>query len=165
MVSARGIHIGFKKKIMTCGIMTCELNNLEIEWSSVFSPDVILTGWLGSKHQLLTNPATSFIPIFEDCYGGILWRVPSETDKLWRYFPFTYIMWVCHYNVCDCRHVYLEWGCLSRTKRGGNFLALRHRTKQAKPSSDSGMRSSFGPYDFHQCSTHMKNWVCALISV
>ena len=39
-----------KNKNMTCGNMTCEMNNLEIKF--VFSPDVILCGWLGSKHQL-----------------------------------------------------------------------------------------------------------------
>ena len=32
--------------------MICEMNNLEIEKKFVFSPDVILCGWLGSKHQL-----------------------------------------------------------------------------------------------------------------
>ena len=31
---------------------TCEITNLEIEKKFVFSPDVILCGWLGSKHQL-----------------------------------------------------------------------------------------------------------------
>ena len=42
---------------MTCGMMTCEMNNLEIRVKFVFSPDVILCGWLGSKHQL-TNQLT-----------------------------------------------------------------------------------------------------------
>ena len=42
-----------KKKRETCGMMTYEMNNLEIEWSKfVFIPDVILCGRLGSKHQL-----------------------------------------------------------------------------------------------------------------
>ena len=32
VLSARGMSIGFKKKKnMTCGMMTCEMNNLEIE--------------------------------------------------------------------------------------------------------------------------------------
>ena len=29
---------------MTCGVMTCEMNNLEIRVKFVFSPDVILCG-------------------------------------------------------------------------------------------------------------------------
>ena len=35
-------------------MMSCEINNLDIEWrvKFVFGPDVILCGWLGSKHQL-----------------------------------------------------------------------------------------------------------------
>ena len=28
------------------------MNKLEIEWKFVFSPEVSLCGWLGSKHQL-----------------------------------------------------------------------------------------------------------------
>ena len=39
---------------MTCGTMTCEMNNLEIKWRFFFffflSPDVIICGWLGSMH-------------------------------------------------------------------------------------------------------------------
>ena len=46
---------------MTCCMMTCEMNHLEIEWSFVFSPDVILCGWLGWKHQL-TNKLSNFWP-------------------------------------------------------------------------------------------------------
>ena len=38
----------------TCGIMTSGINNLEIRLKFVVSPDVILCGWLGSKHQLPT---------------------------------------------------------------------------------------------------------------
>ena len=37
-------------------MMTCEMNDLEIRVKFVFSPDVILCGWLGSKYQL-TNIA------------------------------------------------------------------------------------------------------------
>ena len=37
---------------MICGMMTREMNDLEIRVKFVFSPDVILCGWLGSKHQL-----------------------------------------------------------------------------------------------------------------
>ena len=39
---------------MTCGMMTCEMNNGD-RMKFVFSPDVILCGWLGSKHQLANN--------------------------------------------------------------------------------------------------------------
>ena len=44
----------FEEK-MTCGIITCEINNFEIELMFVFNTDVIPCGLLGSKHQL-TNP-------------------------------------------------------------------------------------------------------------
>ena len=43
VLSARGIHIGLKKN-MTCGILTCDMNNLEIRVKFVFSSDVILCG-------------------------------------------------------------------------------------------------------------------------
>ena len=40
-------------KHMRCGVMICEMNNLEIDWSLCSAlNDVILCGWLGSKHQL-----------------------------------------------------------------------------------------------------------------
>ena len=51
MLSACGIWIG-KNNNLTCGMMTCEINNLEIRVKFVFSPDVILCGWLGWKQQL-----------------------------------------------------------------------------------------------------------------
>ena len=34
-------------------MITCEMNNLEKEWSLLFSPDVIFCGWLGSEYQLI----------------------------------------------------------------------------------------------------------------
>ena len=41
----------FHVENMICGI-TCEMNNLWDRVKCVFSPDVILCGWLGAKHQL-----------------------------------------------------------------------------------------------------------------
>ena len=40
------------QKNMTCGMITCEMNNLENGVKFLSSPDVILSCWLGSKHQL-----------------------------------------------------------------------------------------------------------------
>ena len=41
------------RKNMTCGMMTCGISEqLGDRVKFVFSPDVILCGWLGSKHQL-----------------------------------------------------------------------------------------------------------------
>ena len=40
---------------MICGMMTCKMNNLEIGWSLCSAHDVILCGWLGSKHQLTSQ--------------------------------------------------------------------------------------------------------------
>ena len=43
VLSAHGIQIGSKN--ITCGMMTCEMNDLEIDRVKfVFSPDVILCG-------------------------------------------------------------------------------------------------------------------------
>ena len=36
----------------TRSLMTCEMNNSEIRVKFVFSPDVSLCGWVGSKHHL-----------------------------------------------------------------------------------------------------------------
>ena len=41
--------------------MTCEMNNLEIDWSLCSAPDVILRVWLGSKHQLNNQLFFSFL--------------------------------------------------------------------------------------------------------
>ena len=47
-----------KRKKKTCGKRTCEINNLHGDRVKfVFSSDVILSAWLGSKHQLTNkNP-------------------------------------------------------------------------------------------------------------
>ena len=81
VLSARNIN-RLKSNNMTCCMMTCEINNLEIEWS--FSPDVILYVWLGSKHQLTNSLSLSFSTWREREITGREGKEEEERRRQWR---------------------------------------------------------------------------------
>ena len=76
--------------------MTCGINNLKIDWSFVFSPNVSLCGWLGSKHQLTNwltpvwNVPCSFLAgIFATSVPALL---AERSNLFWRGFLLVYII-------------------------------------------------------------------------
>ena len=92
VLSARGLYTGSKN--MTCGTMTCEMNNLEIEWKFVFSPEVSLCGWLGSKHRVtklnFSVVSSALLPLLLNTslkLVNVLHKLSSQLTEIARGMP------------------------------------------------------------------------------
>ena len=70
--------------------MTCEMNNLAIEWNFVFSPNVILCGWLGSKHRPINKLTLATVEVFSFPLATVeVFSFPVATVEVFSFSPGT----------------------------------------------------------------------------
>ena len=121
----------------------------------IYSPDVILCGWMGLKHQLTNKP---FIRNGQVCRQMCVWRVIVLTSSVSLH---TLIVWFHHTESSSGRkqyntqkapdyqvqqritHTCMGWGCLG-------FRLLYWRPVSSDDKSIRLCNSSWGQHDWHR---------------